>query len=83
LPHAIGAVGKTSRWVIPGSRLLLTDRATILQSGSPPGVRSAQRAAFATALFFLSDPSTALAFLSYSSSSSNPFERSGQKPRNS
>jgi len=38
-------MGKTLRWVIPGSRLLLTDRAAILQSGSPPGVRSAQPAA--------------------------------------
>jgi len=30
-------MGKTLRWVIPGSRLLLTDRAAILLSGSPPG----------------------------------------------
>ena len=28
--NRIGAMGKTSRWVIPGSRLLLTDRAAIL-----------------------------------------------------
>ena len=35
--HAISAMGKTLRWVIPGSRLLLTDRAAMLQSGSPPG----------------------------------------------
>jgi hypothetical protein len=26
-PHGIDAMGKTLRWVIPGSRLLLTDRA--------------------------------------------------------
>jgi hypothetical protein len=30
LPHGIGAMGKTLRWVIPGSRPLLTDRAAIL-----------------------------------------------------
>jgi hypothetical protein len=30
-------MGKTLRWVIPGSRPLLNDRAAILQSGSPPG----------------------------------------------
>jgi hypothetical protein len=30
-------MGKTLRWVIPGSRLLATDRAAILKSGSPPG----------------------------------------------
>jgi hypothetical protein len=36
-PHGIEAMGKTSRWVIPGSRLLLTHRAAMLQSGSPPG----------------------------------------------
>ena len=35
-------MGKTLRWVIPGSRLLTTDRAAILQSGSPPDVRGAQ-----------------------------------------
>ena len=29
------AMGKTLRWVIPGSRLLLTHRAARLQSGSP------------------------------------------------
>jgi hypothetical protein len=29
--------GKNLRWVIPGSRLLPTDRAATLQSGSPPG----------------------------------------------
>jgi hypothetical protein len=29
------AMGKTVRWVIPGSRLLLTRRAATLQSGSP------------------------------------------------
>jgi hypothetical protein len=28
-PHGIDAMGKTLRWVIPGSRLLLTDRAAI------------------------------------------------------
>ena len=28
--HGTGAVGKTMRWVIPGSRLLLTDRAATL-----------------------------------------------------
>ena len=28
-------MGKTLRWVIPGSRLLATDRAAILQSGLP------------------------------------------------
>jgi hypothetical protein len=27
--HGIGAMGKTLRWVIPGSRLLLTDRAAM------------------------------------------------------
>jgi hypothetical protein len=35
-PPGIDAMGKTLRWVIPGSRLLLTDRAAIWQSGSPP-----------------------------------------------
>ena len=30
-------MGKTFRWVIPGSRLLLTHRVAMLQSGSPPG----------------------------------------------
>ncbi len=30
-------LGKTSSWVIPGSRLLPADRAAISQSGSPPG----------------------------------------------
>jgi len=30
LPHEIGAMGKTLRWVIPGSRLLLSDRAAIV-----------------------------------------------------
>jgi hypothetical protein len=29
-PHRTDAMGKTLRWVIPGSRLLLTDRAAIL-----------------------------------------------------
>ena len=29
-PHGTEALGKTWRWVIPGSRLLLTDRAAIL-----------------------------------------------------
>jgi hypothetical protein len=29
-PHGIDAMGKTLRWVIPGSRPLLTDRAAIL-----------------------------------------------------
>jgi hypothetical protein len=29
-PPGIDALGKTVRWVIPGSRLLLTDRAAIL-----------------------------------------------------
>jgi hypothetical protein len=29
-PHGIDAMGKTLRWVIPGSRLLATDRAAIL-----------------------------------------------------
>jgi len=29
-PHGIGAMGKTLRWVIPGNRLLLTDRAANL-----------------------------------------------------
>jgi hypothetical protein len=29
-PHGIDAIGKTLRWVIPGSRLLLSDRAAIL-----------------------------------------------------
>ena len=28
-PHGKDAMGKTLRWVIPGSRLLLTDRAAI------------------------------------------------------
>jgi len=28
--NRIDALGKTSRWVIPGSRLLLTDKAAIL-----------------------------------------------------
>jgi hypothetical protein len=37
LPHGIGAMSKTVRWVIPGSRLLLTDRAATLLSGSSPG----------------------------------------------
>jgi hypothetical protein len=36
-PHGIDALGKTLRWVIPGSRLLPTHRAAMLQSGSPPG----------------------------------------------
>jgi hypothetical protein len=31
------AMGKTLRWVIPGSRLLPSDRTTTLRSGSPPG----------------------------------------------
>jgi hypothetical protein len=31
-------MGKTLRWVIPGSRLLATDRAAMLRSGSPPGL---------------------------------------------
>jgi hypothetical protein len=30
LPHGIGAMGKTLRWVIPGSRPLLTHSAAIL-----------------------------------------------------
>jgi hypothetical protein len=30
LPHGTDAMGKTLRWVIPGSRLLLTDRTAIL-----------------------------------------------------
>jgi hypothetical protein len=38
-PHGIDAMGKTLRWVIPGSRLLPTHRAARLQSGSPPGRR--------------------------------------------
>src|ERR1700733_2567355 len=29
---------KTSRWVVPGSRLLPSDRTAALQSGSPPSV---------------------------------------------
>ncbi len=29
-PHGTDAMGKTLRWVIPGSRLLLNDRAAIL-----------------------------------------------------
>jgi hypothetical protein len=29
-PHGVDALGKTLRWVIPGSRLLPTDRAAIL-----------------------------------------------------
>jgi len=29
-------MGETLGWVIPGSRLLATDRAAMLQSGSPP-----------------------------------------------
>jgi hypothetical protein len=29
-PHRIEAMGKALRWVIPGSRLLLTDRAAVL-----------------------------------------------------
>jgi hypothetical protein len=44
-PNRIEAMGKILRWVIPGSRLLATDRATKLQSSSPPGVQSAQPAA--------------------------------------
>ena len=34
-PHRTDAMGKTLRWVIPGSRLLLTHRAAMLQSGLP------------------------------------------------
>jgi prepilin-type N-terminal cleavage/methylation domain-containing protein len=34
--------GKVLRWVIPGSRLLPSDRTAILRSGSPPGVGHAQ-----------------------------------------
>jgi hypothetical protein len=34
-PHGIEAMGKTLRWVVPGSRLLPTHRAAKLQSGSP------------------------------------------------
>jgi hypothetical protein len=37
-PPGIDAMGKTLRWDVPGSRLLLTDRAAMLRSGSPPGV---------------------------------------------
>jgi hypothetical protein len=36
-------LGKTLRWVIPGSRLLPNDRSAILQSGSPPGLGFAKR----------------------------------------
>ena len=34
-PPGIDAMGKTLSWVIPGSRLLATDRAAKLQSGLP------------------------------------------------
>jgi len=37
LAYRIDAMGKTLRWDVPGSRLLPTDRAAMLQSGSPPG----------------------------------------------
>jgi organic hydroperoxide reductase OsmC/OhrA len=38
------AMSKTWRWVIPGSRLLPTDRAALLQSGSPPDVHRIRQA---------------------------------------
>src|ERR1700678_2345751 len=47
---------------VPWSPPLATHRAAKLKSGSPPGVRSAQPSVF------LSHPSSALAFLGYSSS---------------
>ena len=41
-------MGKTLRWVIPGSRPLLNDRAAILQSGSPPGRWAYDQSVFLT-----------------------------------
>jgi hypothetical protein len=38
MPHRTEAMGKTLSWVIPGSRLLPTDRASSTESGSPPGM---------------------------------------------
>jgi hypothetical protein len=35
-PPEMEAMGKTLPWVIPGSRLLPTDRVAYLLSGSPP-----------------------------------------------
>jgi hypothetical protein len=37
-PHGTDAMGKTLRWVNPGSRLLPTHSAAMLRSGSPPGL---------------------------------------------
>jgi hypothetical protein len=45
MPHRTDAMGKTLSGVIPGSRLLPTDRASNTRSGSPPGTRG-----FATVL---------------------------------
>ena len=62
---------------VPGSRLLPTHRAAMLQSGSPPGVWSVQRAACLQP-FCVPSSSFTLAFLCYSSSNSG--ERSIEAP---
>ncbi len=51
-----------ARTDVPGSRLLLTDRAAMLQSGSPPGVWATRPAARLQFSVFLPDPSSVLAF---------------------
>jgi hypothetical protein len=64
---------------VPGSRLLAAHRAAMLQSGSPPGgggPLNPRRVCNPSVR--LPHPSCALAFLGYSSSSSNPCKRSAR-----
>jgi hypothetical protein len=64
-----------TRSVVSGSRLLQNGRAAILESGSPPGLGQLVRAERLQTYRVHFSPFKRPAFLSYSSSSSNPATR--------